>query len=476
MDGSSWNNAASGNMLQTLINASSPGTEVWVACGVYVPTTTNDRTQSFSLRNGVRVYGGFTGSETTLEQRELNCMSCSTLSGEIGAAGISDNSYKIVYNELVDSTAILDGFIIRDANDDRTPTSFGDGLGGGVYNHGYGSSGFCHPTIRNCLFTNNTASWGGGAFNNGYNGGNAEPSYYNCVFYRNHGLIEAGGMDSYGVNGNASPLLVNCIFSENTSATNVGAMYAWGGNANGNCHPVLIHCAFINNTATNGYGGAFIADNLDENGVTSSGSCTVTLENCVVYNNSATGVGPQFYVRGNGAQVIATYSNISLTGQTAPHIISGSGTGNIDSDPLFVAGNNPPGADACWLTADDGLRLQNNSPMINAGSTIANYQYDIMGILYNNNPEIGTYEYLSVAATNEYTQPIGVAYPNPASDEVSVIFADGIQHTIRIVDHMGRLLYENSFLDAAHIDTRNWSVGTYLIHIDHVRFETLVIQ
>ena len=304
MSGSSWNNAAAGTSLQSIIDGAQVGDQVWVTCGTY--TAGAARSDAFSMRTGVEIYGGFQGNEQALDDRLFSCGPCSILSAEIGAAGTTDNCYNVIYNAQLDSTAILDGFVIRDGYDDRSPTSDGNGLGGGIYNHGYGPSGHCDPVIRNCIFTNNSASWGAGAFNNGYNQGDSEPSYINCIFYQNHAFIEAGGMDSYGVGGNASPLVINTLFYENTSATNVGAMYAWGGNAGGNCHPVLINCAFVNNQATNGYGGAFIADNLDENGSASSGSCTVTLQNCIVWNNnSSTGTGHSFYVRGTGAQVLS---------------------------------------------------------------------------------------------------------------------------------------------------------------------------
>lgn len=378
-DASSWANAAPGTALRNIINTTTPGEEVWVACGTYYPTPDNNRAISFNMRNGVSIYGGFQGTENTLEERQFTCGSCSILSGEIGSPGIADNSYTVVWNEELNNTAILDGFEIRDGNDDRIPTSAGNGLGGGLYNHGFGFTGFCHPVIRNCLFTNNRASWGAGAFNNGYDGGNTQPIYINCIFYQNHAYIEAGGMDSYGVGGTASPTLYNCIFDSNTSATNVGAMYAWGGN-NGNCHPLLINCIFTNNTALNGYGGAFIADNQNDFNGNASGSCTVTLQNCIVRNNSATGTGPQFFIRGNAsAQVLATYSNIDLTGQNGMHVLSGSTVGNIDADPLFIDIFNAPGDDDCWLTQDDGLRLENASPSVNTGSNVGVYTEDITG-------------------------------------------------------------------------------------------------
>ena len=470
MDGSSWANAASGDGLQTVIDAANAGDEVWVACGTYLPTTTTDRFISFSMKNDVAIYGSFQGTETLLSERVLSCGPCSVLSGEIGVAGIGDNSYSVISNEELDNTAIIDGFEIRDGNDDRAPTSAGDGLGGGLYNHGYGAGGYCHPVVRNCLFTNNSASWGGGAFNNGYDLGNTEPTYINCIFYQNHAYIEAGGMDSYGVGGNASPTLYNCLFDSNTSATNVGAMYCWGGNAGGNSHPVLINCVFTNNSATNGYGGAFIADNLDENGTTSSGSCTVTLQNCILWNNNATGDGPQFYVRGTGAQVNATYSNIDLTGQIAPHIISGSGTGNIDADPQFVNIVDAIGVDDCWMTIDDGLQLQNGSPSINVGDNASTHATDILGNarVIESIVDMGAYESLGTASVSTLTQKGAIkVYPNPSNGKFTIKL-NTINSVYQLTDVEGRIVTQGVLTEQqTEVDVTSLESGTYLIHVDN---------
>jgi len=96
------------------------------------PQLTNNRTISFSMKNGVTIYGSFVGTETLVSQRILTNGLTSILSGEIGAAGIADNSYKVIYNEQLDNTAIIDGFIVRDGNDDRSPNSAGNGLAGGI--------------------------------------------------------------------------------------------------------------------------------------------------------------------------------------------------------------------------------------------------------------------------------------------------------------------------------------------------------
>ena len=121
-DGSNWANAYAGNSLQVAINASGPGDEVWVAAGIYKTTIGIDRTISFAMKNGVAIYGSFAGTETTLSQRVLSNGLTSILSGEIGVAGIADNSYHTISNTALNNTAVIDGFIIRDANDDRSPT------------------------------------------------------------------------------------------------------------------------------------------------------------------------------------------------------------------------------------------------------------------------------------------------------------------------------------------------------------------
>ena len=119
-NGSSWTNAY--NSLQTALSNASPGHQLWVVAGTYKPTPVNNPDSSFNLKNGVKIYGGFNGTETGLNQRNWKT-NITILSGDIDnndlaspASIVSDiigyNSKHILRIKTIDSEAILDGFVI----------------------------------------------------------------------------------------------------------------------------------------------------------------------------------------------------------------------------------------------------------------------------------------------------------------------------------------------------------------------------
>ena len=161
-NGQSW--ATASNDLQDVLIGADYGDEVWVAEGVYYPTSSTDRNHSFLIFNGVRLYGGFNGTETTLQQRVLGAYE-TILSGNIGdTALVTDNSFNVVRIFPSDSTTRLDGLTIRDGY--AVSDAFGIGsqvrtvCGGGVYVDGTAEN---TPQFFNCLFTKNTAKSFGGA-------------------------------------------------------------------------------------------------------------------------------------------------------------------------------------------------------------------------------------------------------------------------------------------------------------------------
>jgi hypothetical protein len=330
-DGRSWDNA-SGN-LQAMIDASSDGDQVWIAVGLYKPgilpsgrVAELSRTASFSMKDRVIIYGGFRGTETTLDSRTLTYPSSTTLSGDIGRIGDNaDNSYHVINNlSGLYTGAVLDGVVITGGNADGGSDI--NGSGGGVYNNTNGSNSYCSPTFRNCVFQNNNArSRGGAMFNTSNNGGNS------------------------------SPVLINCAFQNNT-ANFGGAIYNFGNSAGDVSSPELTNCAFQSNSATTD-GGA-----ISNGAIISSDATTApVLINCVFFGNG----GAKTFANGDGGSVSATYSlfdntvtgyNTTVTIITTDASIVGAAitTGNLTTDTSpFVSANS--------------VALRAGSPAINAG-------------------------------------------------------------------------------------------------------------
>jgi Secretion system C-terminal sorting domain len=390
MNGSSWTNAFPGTSLQIAISTSVAGDEVWVQSGTYFTTNTFNRTIYFSMVNGVAIYGSFNGTETLLSQRVFTCGFTSILSAEIGVPGNADNSYHVINNAGLNNSAVLDGFTITGGNANFDLTGIDNrSLGGGMLNFGANSS-ICSPTIRNCLFTNNSALFGGGIFNHGQNSGNANPIVTNCIIAFNAATDDGGGMDNFGYNGNASPVITNTIFYNNTAPDRAGALYCWGG-GNGNASPTILNSVFVNNSAVNG--GGIVSDRT--NFVSgNSGTATPVVRNSIFWGNTASSTGPQFFTLG-GAGFAATYTLINISNQNPPHIITGMGTGNIFTTPSFVNIADANGADDCWLTNDDGLQLQFGAVGIDAGDNTGVPAFDIRNYnrIANAAVDMGAYEF-----------------------------------------------------------------------------------
>lgn len=465
-DGTSWATAFPGNLLQSTINASGVGDEVWVAQGTYLTTATTNRTISFNMKNGVAIYGSFTGSETMLSQRIISNGLLSILSAEIGVVGITDNSYHTISNFGLDNSAVIDGFIISGANDNRIATTT-DGLGGGIYNNGSGVGNFCNPTIRNCAMLNNQAVFGAGIFNNGYNGGISTPIISNCVIAFNNATTGGGGIDNFGVSGNASPTITNCVIYENTATQRAGGMYCWGGN-NGNANPVVLNTVFVNNRAFDG--GALVSDRLNTSSG-SSGNSNPSFKNCIFWGNATTGgLGPQFFILGN-ATVNVTYTNIDLTNQNAPHVLTGATTGNINSNPSFTNIALGVGVDGKWLTTDDGLQLNNaTSPCYNTGNNTGVSSTDILNFnrIIDGIVDMGAYEFdtlLSIDYFN-FNQEV-ILYPNPTNES---LYFSGLESTsiqIKIINQLGKVVIDSQITNELNVS--NLPKGTYILLLNTIR-------
>ena len=173
--------------LQQALAVAEAGDEVWVAEGTYLPAEGGvvDRDASFVLVSGTALYGGFSGSEVTLEERDPEA-NVTVLSGDLGVPGDStDNAFHVVVASGVDSATLLDGFTVTG----------GFGNGGNPRNRGAGLYAVdASLKVRDCRIVENTVvqtdgnGGGGGAFF----GSSGAPRFERVVFERN-GFNGIGG-------------------------------------------------------------------------------------------------------------------------------------------------------------------------------------------------------------------------------------------------------------------------------------------
>lgn len=200
-------------------------TEIWVAEGTYQPLPDNGRSATFTLRNGLSLYGGFEGNETSPTERKPG-INLTVLSGEIGDATQVDNLYHVVTGSGTDSTAVLDGFVVTLG---AANGSYPDDRGGGMYN----VSG--SPTVMNVIFEDNSASFGGAMSN--FIG--SDITLVNIVFDGNTAMNSGGAVS----NTVSAPVFTNATF-HNNSASSGGAMY------NNNSSPTIVNTIFFGDDAT----------------------------------------------------------------------------------------------------------------------------------------------------------------------------------------------------------------------------------
>ncbi|MFN0034270.1 MAG: choice-of-anchor Q domain-containing protein, partial [Saprospiraceae bacterium] len=225
--GQSWADAFQD--LKTALQTAQEGDTVWVAEGTYLPTDGTNRDSSFRLRSGVRLYGGFAGTEAELAERDWQAHP-TVLSGDIGVPGDStDNAYTILYMENPDSMTVVDGFVLRFGNaaspDPTEQANSPRRSGGAMYI--MGADGEAYPTIRNCRFERNYAlKFGGAVYINGTNNGSVAPMFLDCVFERNTSGLDGGAVYRKGSSWvERTPDFGGCTFVHNSSTRWAGGLY-----------------------------------------------------------------------------------------------------------------------------------------------------------------------------------------------------------------------------------------------------------
>ncbi len=350
-DGISWTTAYTN--LQDALAVATDGTEIWVAAGVYYPDegrgqTNNDVRASFGLKNGVKIYGGFAGTETQRSQRQPRA-NVTVLSGDIDRNDGTDgqgvvtatakitgaNAYHVIYNSDVNSTAVLDGFTITAGQADVGGNTCPNNCGGGMLN--IRSS----PQISQISFSGNRARFGGGMLNRE----DSNPKMSQVSFSGNSAAVAGGGM----YNLSSRPEISQVSFSGNRTANDGGGMY------NLSSRPKMSQVSFSGNRAANGGGGM------------ANWNSNPQIVNSIFWGNAANGLMDASAQITNSSSSSAVFSYTLIQGSGGSSAWESSlgrdGGNNLDADPLFREPIDP--ADA--PTRAGNLRLRPGSPAIDAG-------------------------------------------------------------------------------------------------------------
>lgn len=207
--GLSWSAATT---LERALDLATSGDEVWARQGVYT-LRKNDRSASFVLPAGVRLRGGFTGTEARAADRPRG-YARTVLSGELGVTGdLQDNAYTVV--KLLSNAAapsLLEGFTIREGSARNYQDGFRAGSAGGGLWIAAPTSGSPAHQIVNCAFRRNTAHNGGAVYLAG-----GQPRFTNCIFMSNTADYNGGAVYNDGRQYASGPIFDGCSFVNNAS-------------------------------------------------------------------------------------------------------------------------------------------------------------------------------------------------------------------------------------------------------------------
>jgi len=388
-------------MIQAAVDAAAIYDEVWVAEGLYNEQRTSTSSDgAVIMREGVDLYGGFTGTETSRDQRDWESHQ-TIIDGSTARDG--EPAYHVVVGA---DNALLDGFTVTGGN--ANGSSHTDG--GGMYN------AECSPSVLNCTFTGNSARYyGGGMYN-----ATSSPTVSNCSFVGNNAWQGGGMYCNRRTRSNhsifrSSPTLMECTFSDNLASREGGGLYL------DSCHASVSSCVFCDNQADHG-GGMYNLNSYTHltNSVFVSNVATVggalsldgsglypllespRIGNCTFYGNSAEEHGGMFvdgrhpritncifwndFPNEIGHEHYYDYPDIEFCDVKGGF----EGLGNIDLDPLFVN------------AAEGDFRLAQFSPCIDAGSGAHAAAIDIVGTARPqfNGVDMGAYEYESRTDTD----------------------------------------------------------------------------
>ena len=449
--GLSWDDASGDlqRMIDELANNNPQNLagEVWVEKGEYEPQSqiisATTYSASFRMRDGISVYGGFAGTETTKQERAKGSMPWNytnetILRGSAYTDNISwqtnrwtltsDSRHVVWFAPLAsenkagfDRTTILDGVTIKGgyAQGGLGENEFQTDKGAGIYIA-------LNAYAQNCIIKENHAKGNGGAAY--INGGRLT----NSLVFNNNSDANGGGV--YIEN---AGIILACMITNN-SANNGGGVYlnhsgAWSDGLNHPEYLILSTSVVSNNTSRNNgavycnKGGVLLqntitnnncptaTDNTDANASQTGGLYIDTYAlviNSVLWNNTIQRMNIPMYARNASAQTVR-FMNSALSGTNNAiwNNTLQSGIINLsESNDLMAEGTLTPDFDPTGMPNETGVdgSLQNvtymwkpvsGSNLRARGMTLGTLpgevllapEIDIEGLLFAQKPSTGAY-------------------------------------------------------------------------------------
>lgn len=382
-NGTSWANAFT--KLEPALTAAAPGQNIWVAAGTYRPdSTVNPLTKDFLLQSGVNLWGGFAGTETALNQRNL-LANVTVLSGDLTGNDIvgdfaqkrTDNSIHIlrVENGNAADRSIVDGFRFQGGNTLATSTDVTRTRGAAVF-------AVAKLTLRNCLFTDNFATAGIVMANGPSSTGILVDR---CIFEGNLAATSCAGVQMLTVTGgevnnsifrnnntnrgclyldNSTGVVVDsCLFEGNktTGQFFASTMYIWQSSYS------VTNCTFRGNETYNA-----LVYNDGRNGGKSS-----LWENCLFENNKATNNGAGLYNwQANVTARNCTFRNNTTASTVVPSGASFFAIGTMNNSSYKV----------------ENCLFENNNDSTGSGSAMYNNaaKFEVRNSIFRGNKSVGS--------------------------------------------------------------------------------------
>jgi hypothetical protein len=380
-NGNSW--ATAYGDLGVALTGISAGSEVWVAQGVYKPTATTSRTISFNVPSGIKMYGGFLGTETSLNQRNFSANE-TLLSGDIGTIGdYTDDSYHVLKIIGANNQTVVDGFAIRYGYAANQPPVSNSNLPGGAS---------LQPVLDES---------GGAIYLQ-----NSNATITNCTIQLNFGIFGAG------------------IYCDSGSIANINACNISGNFATfgGGIYCVISNAKFNNNliSGNKGLGAGMYINHCDP---TITNTSIVSNDGFVggIYNTSNSGYESYPIIQNSILWNNTNYAIVSTLANITYSIIQGgySGEGNRNLNPQFVsqiASNLAP-------TITGNYQLTNTSPAIDAGNNgiISLTDKDLNKNLRRYNGgivEMGAYEFQGSRTGETVTSIVSGNWENDATWDI----------------------------------------------------------